>query len=102
MARIVKVGKHLQFFCPGCNRLHEVNDSWYFNGDTALPTLHPSVLVQGTEDLTEDEYQQVIAGIEVKPRPLRCHSFVKDGCIQFLRDCTHRYAGKTIQLPEVV
>ncbi len=30
-----------------------------------------------------------------------CHSFVRDGRIEFLGDCTHKLAGQTIELPEV-
>ena len=30
----------------------------------------------------------------------RCHSFVKDGMIQFLGDCTHELANKTVELPD--
>jgi hypothetical protein len=29
-----------------------------------------------------------------------CHSFVTDGRIQFLGDCTHALAGQTVDLPE--
>lgn len=29
-----------------------------------------------------------------------CHSFVRDGQIQYLGDCTHEYAGKTVDLPD--
>jgi hypothetical protein len=29
-----------------------------------------------------------------------CHSFVTDGKIQFLGDCTHALAGQTVELPE--
>jgi hypothetical protein len=29
-----------------------------------------------------------------------CHSFVTDGRIQFLTDCTHAFAGRTVDLPE--
>jgi len=30
-----------------------------------------------------------------------CHSFVTDGRIQFLGDCTHNLAGQTVDLPEI-
>lgn len=30
-----------------------------------------------------------------------CHSFVRDGQIEFLSDCTHALAGKTVSLPAV-
>ena len=29
-----------------------------------------------------------------------CHSFVTDGRIQFLGDCTHKLAGQTVDLPD--
>jgi len=31
---------------------------------------------------------------------VRCHSYVTDGRIQFLNDCTHDLAGQTVDLPE--
>ena len=31
----------------------------------------------------------------------RCHSFVTDGRIQFLSDCTHALAGQTVDLPDI-
>ena len=30
-----------------------------------------------------------------------CHSFVTDGRIQFLGDCTHDLAGHTVELPDL-
>lgn len=30
-----------------------------------------------------------------------CHSFIRDGFIQYLSDCTHHLAGQTIELPEI-
>lgn len=42
------------------------------------PTLSPSLLLRG--------------------EPL-CHTYVHDGQIQYLTDCTHSFAGKTIDLP---
>ena len=30
-----------------------------------------------------------------------CHSFITDGRIQFLGDCTHELKGQTVELPEV-
>lgn len=29
-----------------------------------------------------------------------CHSFIKDGKIQFLGDCTHALANQTVDLPD--
>lgn len=54
---------------------------WTWNGDTEKPTLKPSV-----KTWTDDEV---------------CHSFVTDGRVQFLGDCTHEFAGKTVDLLDV-
>lgn len=60
---------------------------WGFNGDFEKPTLTPSVLKSWPE------------GPERTPKV--CHSFVTDGRIQFLGDCTHKFAGQTVDLPEI-
>ena len=78
---------HLHFFCPGCQARHAINDTWEFNGDYEKPTVSPSVLVTWPE------------GPERKEN--RCHSFIRDGKIEFLHDCTHALAGKTVELPEI-
>ncbi len=76
------------FECPGCGNAHGVTDSWKFNGNQDRPTFSPSVLVRGVKDAASD------------PTPTVCHSFVRDGQIQFLGDCTHSLAGKTVDLPD--
>ena len=80
----------LGFHCPGCEMSHAVRvrsadgrrPSWEWNGDMVRPTFSPSILVQWT-----------YAGV-----PKVCHSFVRDGQIEFLSDCTHALAGKTVPL----
>lgn len=90
----------LTFECPGCDSLHVVNIQppgpvWSFNGDSDKPTLSPSIRVtwpanpNATEEFKEWRTERV------------CHSFVKDGMIQFLSDCYHPLAGKTVELPEI-
>ena len=82
------------FYCPGCKQLHFINDDetkaecvnrWGFNKDYERPTISPSVLVYC-------------------PDPdigYRCHSFIREGKIEFLSDCTHELAGKTVELPNI-
>lgn len=60
--------------------------NWSWNGDTEKPTLHPSIL-------TTYQHGEVL---------YKCHSFVNDGSIQFLSDCSHELAGQTIDLLEVL
>lgn len=61
--------------------------NWSWNGDTENPTLKPSILTRA--DYGEEHRIEV------------CHSFVNDGKVQFLSDCTHEFAGQTIDLLEV-
>lgn len=80
-------GDTFLFLCPGCRIHHKIVTSgpeakWTFNGNLDLPTCSPSLLVRWPEG-------QV------------CHSFIKDGMIQFLGDCTHPLAGQTVEIPEV-
>lgn len=65
---------------------YERGPQWSFNGDLERPTLSPSIL---------SRYEW---GPERSP--VVCHSFVADGRIQFLGDCTHSLAGQTVDLRE--
>lgn len=99
-------GGGLMFWCPGCDGAHVVpvgegsGPRWGYNGDAERPTFTPSVLVRGVDRLTDEERELVMAGKQVDPRPIVCHSFVTDGRIQFLGDCTHALAGQTVELPD--
>jgi hypothetical protein len=84
----------IAFDCPGCGMQHAVTvergatgPCWGWNGSMDLPTFTPSILVRWD------------FGPERTPKV--CHSFVTDGRIQFLGDCTHALAGQTVDLPEV-
>jgi len=72
------------------DRPTETRPSWEFNGDYDKPTFSPSILMTTWESINETE-----------KRDVRCHSFVTDGKIQFLSDCTHELAGQTVELPEL-
>lgn len=66
------------------------------------PTFTPSILVTGVHQLTDEEHAAYMRGDGLLPaRPLRCHSFVTNGRIQFLPDCNHALAGQTVDLPEI-
>jgi hypothetical protein len=92
-------GGHILFWCPGCDGAHMIRvredgkhegGAWGYNLDPERPTFTPSVLVR---------YDGKDAGKEGAP-PSVCHSFVTDGRIQFLSDCTHSLAGQTVDLPD--
>lgn len=98
----------LSFRCPGCGMRHMVatadpypNDArWQWNGSMERPTFQPSILVtyeHWVPPCTEDHYVAPESQTKVKDI---CHSFVTDGRIQFLSDCTHSLAGQTVELPD--
>ena len=99
-------GGRVAFWCPGCDMAHQVRidpafgSAWGFNGDPDRPTFTPSVLVRGKRRLTDEEYTRAMEGETVELDDLICHSFVTDGRIQFLGDCTHALAGQTVEMPE--
>ena len=88
----------IAFVCPGCiemiggTGLHllPVNTGgvktpqWDFDGNIESPTLSPSILTYGRSG-TDD----------------RCHSFIRNGVIEYLGDSTHSLAGQHITLPEL-
>jgi hypothetical protein len=77
-------GKYV-FFCPGCQTGHMINvdpsqgkPCHTLTGTLDKPTVRASVLT--------NSYLP------------RCHSFITNGRIEFLRDCEHDLAGKTVDL----
>lgn len=79
----------LAWHCPGCEGGHAVPvngpKAWTWNGDREKPTLHPSVFVNKGR---------------ANPTAHVCHVWITKGQIQFLGDCTHALAGKTVDLEE--
>jgi len=81
---------HLQLClpCPCPNRILPITigkktpKTWEWNGDTEKPTISPSIL-------TQYEHDQV------------CHSCIRNGMVEFLYDCTHENAGKTLPLEDI-
>ena len=76
------------FYCPGCKQTHAFGSAWNFNGDYEKPTVTPSILVRSHYFDGDIKHE------------MRCHSFITDGKIRFLGDCTHNLAGQTVDLPD--
>lgn len=117
MPEVVKlVGTTATIRCPGCGQFHSMHvnptggftdgPGWHWNGNLEKPTFTPSILSRSGHH----------AGHYVPGSPCWCtynaehpedatfncnicHSFVTDGRIQFLNDCTHSLAGQTVDLP---
>jgi hypothetical protein len=121
MAIIHTVQQPAQFqymiFCPGCKCGHGLRvgqsdgPNWKFNGSMERPTFEPSLLIQGRDFTAKGraEYEAWAAAGYPRPDGLPkkfesmdtvCHSFILDGKIQFLSDCTHELRGRTVTLED--
>lgn len=79
--------RHLMFHCPGCLKTHYVRiagpgPAWEWNHDMEHPTFLPSLIYNSQTET------------------LRCHSYIRDGVIEFLSDCQHALAQKLVPLPD--
>lgn len=54
---------------------------WYWNGKVNAPTLEPKLIASEGDT--------------------RCSSIIRDGLVQFLHDCTHKFANATMPLLDV-
>lgn len=75
------------FYCVACEVYHGFNSAWEFNGDMEKPTVNPSLLTKWNDGKTGKENV--------------CHLYINDGKFNYLPDCTHIYAGKTVPMVEV-
>lgn len=103
----------MRFMCPGCGHNHVINvDSgrqprWTWNGSFDKPTFNPSILetvghyISSHEGSCWCDYNREHPDEDPDFQCSRCHSFVRDGRIQFLDDCSHALAGQTVDLPEL-
>ncbi len=80
--------QHHTFNCPGCETTHSFHvPRWTFTGTVECPTYVPSLVTWYNDPRTGEE-------------KCRCHSFVREGRIEFLGDCYHALKGKTVEIPD--
>lgn len=111
----------ITWWCPGCDGPHTIQTGegpgprWAWNGDAERPTFTPSVLTWWDEPANGDDVEALKRDIEaararreagatgaeakIPTASKRCHSFVVDGQMQMLADCTHALAGQTVPIP---
>lgn len=105
-------GDRVSFVCPGCNEEHAIpvngsgSPNWYYNGNPDKPTFKPSILRRTGHYAAHYKEGHGCWCDKDKDAdwPFKCticHSFVTDGRIQFLGDCTHDLAGQTVDLPDI-
>ena len=95
------------FWCDGCQCAHGIwtdvpnaysGAKWSFNGDLIKPTVSPSILVtyKHPKGYSNDNHAPI--GYDGPMEIDICHSYIENGNIQYLADCTHSLAGKTVPL----
>jgi hypothetical protein len=100
-------------YCPGCKSQHLIpthqgqsifssGATWSFNGDVDKPTFSPSVFIK-TGHYAEGKSKTDCWACNNEHLDLCvvCHSFITNGKIQYLSDCTHHLAGQTVELSEL-
>ena len=105
----------LTYWCQGCKSHHQISTkgptTWGWNGDAERPTFTPSVLVTSGHFVAgQPQPPDCYVCNENAANPAedhdgykcqRCHTFITDGMVQFLSDCTHELAGQTLPLPDL-
>lgn len=101
------------FWCPGCKGMHVVrvsgNNAWTWNQDVNNPTFSPSLLIASgcksslytAGDPCWCTYNRDNPDKEKSFECSICHSFIRDGNIEFLNDCTHELSGKTVRISDL-
>lgn len=80
------------FFCVGCKTAHHLSSAWEFNGDFDNPTFNPSIKVtypanpDAIEEFKEWRTERI------------CHSFIRNGKIEYCPDCFHDLAGQIVDM----
>jgi hypothetical protein len=70
--------------CPGCGFTHEVEvPRWTWNRSTDKPTFYPSVVVFKNDP------------------ERRCHFWIREGVIEFLSDCYHKFKSKRVTMSDI-
>ena len=105
-------GGNVSFKCPGCGDWHVLNvkgdgrPRWTYNGNADAPTFSPSVNYRTGHHVSGHTGDCWCNWTDEDGEPsgfscVICHSFVTDGTIRFLNDCTHELAGQTVDLPDL-
>lgn len=90
-----------EHWCPACEEMHILPDTWKFDGNLESPTFSPSFRHSGHKTINVDgrwtgEWERDANG---KAIPSVCHYILTAGVLNYCGDCTHAMAGQSIPLP---
>lgn len=85
-----ETGPDYTFYCPGCGCDHGVWTTkfnimgaiWKFDDNMDFPNVEPSIRIKRNEETL-------------------CHLYIKNGKIEYLADCRHELAGKTVEMEDI-
>lgn len=85
------IGRYFHF-CPACEEMHQLPDSWKFDGNLESPTFSPSFKHSGLRCVNVNgrwtgDYVRDAKG---EPTDGTCHYIITAGKIQFCADSWHR------------
>lgn len=99
----------LIYWCDGCDCHHSIRwgvgdgPRWTWNSEVNKPTFSPSVLYKremwvppvtpsNLEEWKKNPWPQ-------EKQMFICHTFITDGMVQYLDDCSHHLKGQTVPIP---
>lgn len=85
------VGRYFHW-CPACEEMHPLPDSWSFNGDVKKPTFSPSFKHNGLRTVNVNGVWtgEWVRGPDGEALDGTCHYIITDGKIQFCQDSWHK------------
>jgi hypothetical protein len=88
-------------WCEACEEMHQLPDTWKFDGNLECPTFSPSFKHEGIQRVFVDrewtgEWKRDVNGNTI---PYLCHYVLTSGQLYYQGDCTHNLAGKVVPLP---
>jgi len=102
-SKLIRVTRGYSHWCPGCEEMHIVPDTWSFDGNLERPTFTPGFKLTCIQRILADgewigEWQRDANG---KIIPMVCHYILTAGILNFCADSTHELSGKSVALPDI-
>lgn len=78
-------------WCPACEEMHPLPDSWQFDGNVEKPTFSPSFKHGGKQAVHVNGRWtgEFVRDANGKPLDWICHYIITNGMIQFCSDSSH-------------
>lgn len=89
-------------WCPACEEMHPLPDSWNFNGDVNKPTFSPSFKHGGlrTVNVKGRWIGEWVRDANGEPVDGTCHYIITNGEIHFCSDSWHKRSD-TVPMPSI-